>query len=88
MGFKSEPTVLCEASNDRAVSKRKWLPIFDHVISQKVRDGADDAASKVAFVAELVRGVDVSWSGQLLDNGDTLALHVPNGALPDGSKEM
>jgi len=72
VGFKSEPTVLCVASNDRA----------------KVHDSGDDAASKVAFVAELVKGVDVSWSGQLLDNGDTLVLHVPNGALPDGSKEI
>jgi len=72
VGFKSEPTVLCEANNDRA----------------KLHESSDDDASKVAFVAELVKGVDVSWSGQLLDNGDTLVLHVPNGALPDGSKEI
>jgi len=71
VGFKTEPTVLCEASNDRA-----------RVLER------GDAASKVAFVAELVKGVDVSWSGQLLDNGETLALHVPTGALPEGSKEI
>jgi ornithine decarboxylase antizyme 1 len=43
---------------------------------------------QVAFVAELVRGVDVGWSGRLLDRGRTLLLRVPVGALPDGSKEL
>jgi len=41
----------------------------------------------MAFVAELCRGVALDWHGRLLD-GDTLAIFVPLGKLPDGSKEL
>lgn len=74
MGFKTEPPVLFSANSDRAEVKS---------------DGANDEnASKVSFVAEVVKGVDVSWSGYLLDAGQTLVLNVQDGALPDGSKEI
>jgi ornithine decarboxylase antizyme 1 len=73
VGFKSEPPVL--SANDRA---EVWMIIDAYVI----------IILQVAFVAELVRGVDVGWSGRLLDRGRTLLLRVPVGALPDGSKEL
>jgi len=72
MGFKKEPPVLSEASIADVMTGRQ--------------EGALPCEIDLSFLCELAEGLDARWQARLI-SGKRLLLQVPEGALPEGSKE-
>jgi hypothetical protein len=75
VGFTTEPPVFHDANILKIQPER--LP-----------GGVDFPPRELAlqFSCEVSDGLDINWNAQLMSDG-RLLLHVPDGALPDGSKE-